>query len=330
LRLEDADANIVNSTLDANVAAGVPDGAGGAISGDRPAIILRNATLTRNVAGGTGGAIHTTALSSVVQSNSSLLAGNLAGGSPNNCAHPMTNSTRNIEDADTCGLPPADNLLNTDPLLGPLAANGGPTMTRALLPGSPALDFGQGCPAVDQRNVARPQGPACDSGAFELVVNASPNPNPTVGPGPGPVGGGPVADVIAPLVSGFATDNARFRRGNPPALRAAASAPAPRGTHFRFTLSEPAAVTITFQRREAGRRVAARCVKPTRRNRSRPRCTRLVSRGVLTANGNQGANAVTFSGRNLPFGRYHATIVATDAAGNRSIARLLNFTLVRR
>jgi hypothetical protein len=62
----------------------------------------------------------------------------------------------------------------TDPqvpsaLLGPLADNGGPTPTHALLDGSPAIDWADGalCPATDQRGVARPQGPACDAGAFE-------------------------------------------------------------------------------------------------------------------------------------------------------------------
>ncbi len=55
-----------------------------------------------------------------------------------------------------------------DPLLGPLADNGGATQTFALLPGSPAIDAGQstGCPP-DQRGVVRPQGAACDIGAFE-------------------------------------------------------------------------------------------------------------------------------------------------------------------
>ena len=58
-----------------------------------------------------------------------------------------------------------------DPLLGPLADNGGPTPTMALLPGSPAIDAGDdsACPPTDQRGVARPQGLACDIGAFELV-----------------------------------------------------------------------------------------------------------------------------------------------------------------
>ena len=56
-----------------------------------------------------------------------------------------------------------------DPRLGPLADNGGPTETRALLTGSPARDRGSdaGCPATDQRGVARPQGSRCDIGAYE-------------------------------------------------------------------------------------------------------------------------------------------------------------------
>jgi hypothetical protein len=57
-----------------------------------------------------------------------------------------------------------------DPKLGSLADNGGPTLTMALLPGSPAIDAGSavGAPATDQRGVARPQGPGVDIGAFEF------------------------------------------------------------------------------------------------------------------------------------------------------------------
>jgi CSLREA domain-containing protein len=59
--------------------------------------------------------------------------------------------------------------LGGDVLLGTLADNGGPTWTHALLPGSPALDAaGIDCLAIDQRGVLRPQGTACDIGAFEL------------------------------------------------------------------------------------------------------------------------------------------------------------------
>jgi len=61
--------------------------------------------------------------------------------------------------------------------LGPLQDNGGPTETHALLPSSVAIDWipevdcvdADGAPlTTDQRGVARPQGVACDVGAFEL------------------------------------------------------------------------------------------------------------------------------------------------------------------
>jgi CSLREA domain-containing protein len=58
-----------------------------------------------------------------------------------------------------------------DPKLAPLADNGGPTQTMRLQPGSAAIDqvpaSGAGCPATDQRGVARPSGTACDIGAYE-------------------------------------------------------------------------------------------------------------------------------------------------------------------
>jgi hypothetical protein len=59
--------------------------------------------------------------------------------------------------------------LPLNPKLGPLANNGGPTLTRALLPGSPAMDAADtlAAPAVDQRGAPRPVGPAADIGAYE-------------------------------------------------------------------------------------------------------------------------------------------------------------------
>ncbi len=57
--------------------------------------------------------------------------------------------------------------------LGPLADNGGPTLTMALLPGSPAINAGtaSGAPATDQRGVPRPQGAGVDIGAFEYLYS---------------------------------------------------------------------------------------------------------------------------------------------------------------
>ena len=59
------------------------------------------------------------------------------------------------------------DLINTNPLLAPLASYGGTTMTRALLRGSPAIDSGTavGTPTSDQRGIARVGTP--DIGAFE-------------------------------------------------------------------------------------------------------------------------------------------------------------------
>ena len=86
----------------------------------------------------------------------------------------------NIESpGDTCGLTDPTDLVNVtadDLKLGPLADNGGPTMTHALLPGSVAIDWipeamcldAAGDPlTTDQRGVDRPQGAMCDVGAFE-------------------------------------------------------------------------------------------------------------------------------------------------------------------
>jgi hypothetical protein len=66
--------------------------------------------------------------------------------------------------------------LHEDPKLGPLAYNGGPTRTRALLPGSPAIDSGTNsiCTPADQRQMPRPDDGngdgayRCDMGAFEV------------------------------------------------------------------------------------------------------------------------------------------------------------------
>lgn len=64
-----------------------------------------------------------------------------------------------------------DGNLTADPLLGPLQDNGGFTLTQAPGPGSPAVDAGDpaNCSGVDQRGVARPQGPRCDIGAVEVI-----------------------------------------------------------------------------------------------------------------------------------------------------------------
>lgn len=82
---------------------------------------------------------------------------------------PPTSATYNLEDANTCTFSPATNRINTDPRLGPLQDNGGPTQTRALAADSPAIDYvrvNTGV-TVDQRGFKRPVGPWADIGAYE-------------------------------------------------------------------------------------------------------------------------------------------------------------------
>jgi len=72
----------------------------------------------------------------------------------------------NMDTDGTCGVTTVSpNIL----MLAPLAGNGGPTLTHALLEGSIAIDTVEGaCPAIDQRGIQRPQGGGCDIGAFEI------------------------------------------------------------------------------------------------------------------------------------------------------------------
>jgi hypothetical protein len=72
----------------------------------------------------------------------------------------------------------ATDAVPINPMLGPLADNGGPTMTHALLTDSPAIDAGPPTsgdticppPLTDQRGISRPQGSHCDIGAYEVEV----------------------------------------------------------------------------------------------------------------------------------------------------------------
>jgi len=77
----------------------------------------------------------------------------------------------NLDSENSCGFDQPTDLVNTNPLLGPLQDNGGPTFTHALLHGSPAIDAGDntGAPATDQRGAPRPQGTTYDIGAYELT-----------------------------------------------------------------------------------------------------------------------------------------------------------------
>ncbi|MFL5896417.1 MAG: choice-of-anchor Q domain-containing protein [Thermoleophilaceae bacterium] len=330
---------------------------GGGLSEDFNTVTVRHVTVGNNTAGSPGpagtataglggsGAVNGQATTygpgtqeggGIARKGGALTLQNtiVASNSAPNCSGAITDGGHDLSYPDaTC---PGTN---GDPLLGPLADNGGPTQTRALAQGSAAVDqvpADSGCAATDERGVARPQGAACDIGAYELVpppvttTASTGDQTPTTGP-TGSTGAPPTVDTTPPVLTGFAVTNKLFAVGPKPTP---ISARAKKGTVFRYTLSEPGRVRITIQQALPGKRKGRRCVKPTPALAKAKACTRYVTRGSLTRRSVAGANRVAFSGRigsrALKPGTYRATAVATDAAGNRSKPVRVKFTIVRR
>jgi hypothetical protein len=254
-----------------------------------------------------------------------------------------------------------------DPQLGPLADNGGPTLTLRPADGSPVRDAvpPDACSVTDQRGAIRPSGPGCEAGAYEIasplvaITAAGATTTGTVNPNarastyhfeygttasygtvtadtPVAAGVDPVAvsaslDGLAPgttyhvrLVATnadgtSASSDATFTTAaspsgdkTAPVILSASVKPKTfrrrHGTTFRYKVSEPARVVFTIQRKKG-----KRYVKPKR----------------FTKASKQGNNTRKFATRKLKPGRYRATLVATDAAGNHSKAKRLAFRVKR-
>jgi hypothetical protein len=168
---------IENSTISGNRATDA--GGGLRIFGLRAAIrnstIAFNAADSDNTGDGGGGGISVNDGAGPVTLTSSIVAGNTAGTgskSPDIFGSVAAFSSLVGNTAGTVFDGGGNNLLNVDPRLGPLAHNGGPTQTHALLAGSPAINAGftVGGLDFDQRGpgFARVVGPAPDIGAFEV------------------------------------------------------------------------------------------------------------------------------------------------------------------
>ena len=159
---------ITNSTFSGNSGG---NAGGGGINSNGGTLIITNSTFSGNSSTGSGGGINNNIFSAgTVTLLNTIVANSTSGG---NCFGTITNGGNNIDDGTTCGWASASgSMSSTNPLLGPLADNGGPTQTMALLSGSPAIDgvtfnSPNSAPATDQRGVARPQGSRYDIGAFE-------------------------------------------------------------------------------------------------------------------------------------------------------------------
>ena len=154
---------ITNSTVSGNTA----DTGGGILSGGT--LTLTSSTITRNVAEtDSGGGIRS--FSGSPELVNTIIAENTAATGPACSGSPTSLGYNLIGDDTNCGFAPVNgDLVNVATLLGPLWDNGGPTLTHALLPGSPAINAGDdsAAPATDQRGVPRPQGLRSDIGAYE-------------------------------------------------------------------------------------------------------------------------------------------------------------------
>ena len=161
---------ITNSTISGNTTS---TQGGGLYTRNLGSLILANSTVTDNSApDGAGIADNGAGSPNDLVTNSSIVAGNhLPGGAPLAeiiTVHSIAGANNLIASANVA-LP--GDTLGGDPLLGPLADNGGPTPTHALLPGSPAIDAGNNLAGLtsDQRGdgYVRVDGAAADIGAFE-------------------------------------------------------------------------------------------------------------------------------------------------------------------
>jgi len=159
------------------------------------------------------------------------------------------------------------------------------------------------------------------------------------GAGGGSTGGGTgggsttlLADTLDPVIGSVGFSIRRFRA----ARSGAAIRSAPVGTRLRYGLSEAARVTLRYERRTRGRRVAGRCRALTRRNRGRATCSRWVLvRGSARHSGRAGANSLRLSGRiggrTLKPGVYRLRLSARDGAGNASrLRRSPSLRIIRR
>jgi hypothetical protein len=171
--------NVTNSTFSGN-STGTPGNAeegGGAIFSDGTTHLV-NSTISGNSAGvaNGGGVLNSTGNATTVLNT--IIAGNTAASGPD-ISGTFSSAGHNLIGSTTGGVfPPASgDQLGANPMLGPVANNGGPTQTQALLAGSPAIDAGDdsvlGSPlflTTDQRGPAFPRksGSHVDIGAFEV------------------------------------------------------------------------------------------------------------------------------------------------------------------
>ncbi len=198
MELSGGPVTINNSTITANSASYY----GGGIENVFGPLTINNSTITQNTAEYSGGGIElthggtATISSTTIAANTAFVDGGgglvtydissatfqnsiVANNAFGNCSGTTNSAGHNLSSDLTCNFSGIGDMSNTNPKLGVLSNNGGPTQTIPLMEGSPAIDAGNpnGCAdskgrllKIDQRGYPRPDqedSSGCDMGAYE-------------------------------------------------------------------------------------------------------------------------------------------------------------------
>lgn len=278
----------INSTIAGNTAADY----GGGLYADAP-FSLYSDTIADNAAQATRGGGNIYVYRYAIAMADTLIAGGTSPVGGGNCAFEsieaiVVSEGDNAEDADECELTGPGDLVNAKLALGPLRGNGGPTQTIALSAGSAAIDAGNpaGCIAseaggvllVDERGVARPQGPRCSIGAFEYVPPA------------------PRDSGLALSPSSFAPES---RGGSIASADAAHHHTLHKGTTVRYRDSEAGTTSFEVLRLQDGYKKGRSCraLVHGKRPKHTRACTIETGVGSFSRSDRAGSNSFTFSGR---------------------------------
>ncbi|MBO9532751.1 MAG: hypothetical protein J7513_07250 [Solirubrobacteraceae bacterium] len=164
---------------------------------------------------------------------------------------------------------------------------------------------------------------------FPLPATPAPTPTPTPVPGSG---GSTQTPIFVPAFTKLKLSSSSIKRAN---TKPRVLSPTAKGPFLTFTLNRPSRVVVWAERSTAGRRSAAgKCVKPSKSNASRKRCTRHVMvNKALILDRPAGTTKVRFTGRlggktALAKGQYRLALTAADrATGGMTKIRYLNLTL---
>lgn len=184
-----ANVQVLNSTISANIASNFGGGVYNHGTLGNATVQIANSTFAENVAKSFGESIYNFdqfGMGDAIATFANTIFKHNVTGNFVNDGGTMTSFGYNISSDNAGGyLTGPGDQINTDPMLGQLQNNGGPTFTHALLPGSPAIDTGDPSftppPFYDQRGSGYPRvvNGRIDKGSVEVQTGGTPTPTPT-------------------------------------------------------------------------------------------------------------------------------------------------------